>query len=137
MADPPLMERVIANLTGNALRYLPAGGPPRLSARARGGRVELRVADRGPGVPPGAWDTMFAPFQRLGDPGSATGIGLGLAVARGLTGAMRGTLEPEETPGGGLTMSMPAAPPTDTACRRTSSPDRRKPPDDHDRRPAT
>jgi two-component system, OmpR family, sensor histidine kinase KdpD len=84
MADPPLMERVIANLTGNALRYSPAGGPPRLSARARGGRVELRVDDRGPGVPPGAWDTMFAPFQRLGDPGSATGIGLGLAVARGL-----------------------------------------------------
>jgi signal transduction histidine kinase len=67
------------------------------------------------------------------------GLGLGLAVARGLTEAMRGTLEPEETPGGGLTMtiSMPAAPPlpTDTACRRaTFSPDRRKPPDDNTRR---
>jgi two-component system sensor histidine kinase KdpD len=70
------------------------------------------VADRGPGVPPGGWDTMFAPFQRLGDPRPATGIGLGLAVARGLTEAMHGTLEPEETPGGGLTMtiSIPAAP---------------------------
>jgi two-component system sensor histidine kinase KdpD len=114
MADPPPMERVIANLTGNALRYSPAGAPPRLTAQARGGRVELRVADRGPGVPPGGRDTMFAPFQRLGDRGPATGIGigLGLAVARGLTEAMHGTLEPEETPGGGLTMTifMPAAP---------------------------
>ena len=52
MADPPLMERVIANLIGNALRYSPDGAPPLLTARARGGRVELRVADRGPGVPP-------------------------------------------------------------------------------------
>jgi two-component system sensor histidine kinase KdpD len=111
-ADPPLMERVIANLAGNALQYSPPGAPPRLTARACGGRVELRVTDRGPGVPPDGWDTMFAPFQRLSGPGPATGIGLGLAVARGLTEAMRGTLEPEETPGGGLTMtiSMPAAP---------------------------
>ena len=55
---------------------------------------------------------MFAPFQRLGDTDSATGVGLGLAVSRGLTEAMRGTLQPAQTPGGGLTMtmSMPAAP---------------------------
>ena len=111
MADPSLMERVIANLTSNALRYSPTGTPPLLTARARGGQVELRVADRGPGVLPADRDTMFAPFRRLGDPGPATGVGLGLAVARGLTEAMRGTLEPEETPGGGLTMtiSVPAA----------------------------
>jgi two-component system sensor histidine kinase KdpD len=112
MADPPLMERVIANLISNALRYAPGGAPPLLTARACGGRVELRVADRGPSVPPADRDTMFAPFQRLGDTDPATGIGLGLAVSRGLTEAMHGTLEPEETPGGGLTMtiSLPAAP---------------------------
>ena len=112
MADPPLMERVIANLTSNALRYSPAGVPPLLTARTHGGQVELRVADRGPGVPLADRDTMFAPFRRLGDPRPATGVGLGLAVSRGLTEAMRGTLEPEETPGGGLTMtiSVPAAP---------------------------
>ena len=53
---------------------------------------------------------MFLPFQRLGDTDNTTGIGLGLALARGLTDAMGGTLEPEETPGGGLTMvvSLPA-----------------------------
>ena len=57
---------------------------------------------------------MFVPFQRLGDTDNTTGIGLGLALSRGLTEAMEGTLEPEETPGGGLTMalSLPAVPGT-------------------------
>jgi len=112
MADPPIMERVIANVTANALRYSPAGSSPLLTARARGDRVELRVADRGPGVPQTDRDRMFAPFQRLGDASSSAGVGLGLTVSRDLTEAMRGTLKPEETPGGGLTMtiSVPAVP---------------------------
>jgi two-component system, OmpR family, sensor histidine kinase KdpD len=112
VADPPVMERVIANLTANALRYSPAGSPPRLTASARGGRIEVRVIDCGPGVPEADRDRMFAPFQRLGEAGSTTGVGLGLAVSRGLTQAMSGTLQPAQTPGGGLTMTMslPAAP---------------------------
>jgi two-component system, OmpR family, sensor histidine kinase KdpD len=112
VADPPVMERVIANLTANALRYSPAGAPPLVTASARSGRIELRVIDRGPGVPEADRDTMFAPFQRLGNTDSTTGVGLGLAVSRGLTEAMRGTLQPVQTPGGGLTMTMslPAAP---------------------------
>jgi two-component system sensor histidine kinase KdpD len=112
MVDPPIMERVIANVTANALRYSPAGSPPLLTVSARGDRIELRVADRGPGVPQPDRDRMFTPFQRLGDASTTTGVGLGLAVSRGLTEAMRGTLEPEETPGGGLTMtiSLPRAP---------------------------
>ncbi len=112
VADPPVMERVIANLTANALLYSPSGSPPRLTASARSGRIELRVIDCGPGVPAADRDRMFAPFQRLGDTGSTTGVGLGLAVSRGLTEAMRGTLQPARTPGGGLTMTMslPAAP---------------------------
>jgi two-component system, OmpR family, sensor histidine kinase KdpD len=112
VADPPVMERVIANLTANALRYSPAGVPPLVTARARSGRIELRVIDCGPGVPQADGDRMFAPFQRLGNTDSTTGVGLGLAVSRGLTEAMRGTLQPAQTPGGGLTMTMslPAAP---------------------------
>jgi two-component system, OmpR family, sensor histidine kinase KdpD len=54
---------------------------------------------------------MFAPFQRLGDTDNTTGVGLGLALSRGLTEAMGGSLTPQETPGGGLTMivSLPSA----------------------------
>jgi len=112
MADPPIMERVIVNVIANALRYSPAGSPLLLTTRAHSDRVELRVIDRGPGIPAGERDRAFMPFQRLGDTGSTTGVGLGLAVSRGLTEAMGGTLKPEETPGGGLTMaiSLPAVP---------------------------
>jgi two-component system, OmpR family, sensor histidine kinase KdpD len=110
--DPGILERVIANLTANALRYSPAGTPPVLTGSALHDRVELRIIDRGPGIPAGDRSQMFVPFQRLGDTDNTVGVGLGLALSRGLTEAMGGTLEPDETPGGGLTMtlSLPAAP---------------------------
>jgi two-component system sensor histidine kinase KdpD len=105
-ADPAILERVVVNLTENALRYSPGAVPPLLTASALGDRVELRVVDRGPGIPEKERDRMFVPFQRLGDTDNTTGVGLGLALARGFTEAMGGTLTAEETPGGGLTMAI-------------------------------
>ena len=104
--DPAILERIIVNLTENALRYSPPGKPPLLSASALGDRVELRVVDRGPGIPEKDRDRMFVPFQRLGDTDNTTGVGLGLALSRGLTEAMGGTLTADDTPGGGLTMTV-------------------------------
>jgi two-component system, OmpR family, sensor histidine kinase KdpD len=74
--------------------------------------VEVRIVDH-PGVAPADWDTIFVPFQRLGDRDNTTGVGLGLALSRGLVEAMGGTLSPGATLGGGLTMTMrlPAAQP--------------------------
>jgi two-component system sensor histidine kinase KdpD len=111
-ADPAILERVVVNLAENALRYSPAGKAPLLAASALADRVELRVVDRGPGIPEADRERMFVPFQRMGDTDNTTGVGLGLALSRGLTEAMGGTLSAEDTPGGGLTMtvSLPAAP---------------------------
>ncbi|RSS84281.1 ATP-binding protein [Streptomyces sp. WAC06614] len=110
-ADPPLLERVLANLVGNAVRHAPKDHPVLVTASALAGRVEVRIADRGPGIAAGDRERAFEPFQRLGDRDNTAGLGLGLALARGLTEAMDGTLTAEDTPGGGLTMvlSLPAA----------------------------
>ncbi|WP_438939652.1 sensor histidine kinase [Catenulispora pinisilvae] len=141
LADGALLERVLANLVGNAAKHTtsrievtaglsagvsagltaglgaglaggltagptedptePAGGD---TVGERGERVEIRVIDHGPGIPAADRDRVFRPFQRLGDRDNTAGVGLGLALARGLTEAMGGELWPEDTPGGGLTM---------------------------------
>jgi len=110
-ADPALIERVIANLVANALRYSPPERGPLVTGSALGDTVEIRVIDRGPGIPREDRDRVFAPFQRLGDTDNTVGVGLGLALARGLAEAMHGSVQPEDTPGGGLTMvvSVPRA----------------------------
>ncbi|BCJ76056.1 sensor histidine kinase [Catellatospora sp. IY07-71] len=112
-ADPGLLQRVLVNVVSNALRFSPPGRPPLVSASELGDQVELRVVDHGPGIPEEQRDQVFLPFQRLGDRDNDTGVGLGLALSRGLTEAMGGTLLPETTPGGGLTMvlNLPAVPP--------------------------
>jgi len=115
LADPGLLERVIANLLNNALRYAPGGIPVRLAGSAHGSVVELRVIDRGPGIPEADREQAFAPFQRRDDRSTSVsaGVGLGLAIARGFTEAMGGTLAMDDTPGGGLTavIRLPAADP--------------------------
>ncbi|WP_018775958.1 DUF4118 domain-containing protein [Arthrobacter sp. 131MFCol6.1] len=111
-ADPGMLERVIANIVENAVKYAPdsdivlVGAAGGLSPATLGGRPagELRIIDHGRGIPAERVLEMFRPFQRLDDAPQATGIGLGLAVAKGFTDAMGGSLTAEATPGGGLTM---------------------------------
>jgi len=113
MADSGLLERVLANLIDNALRYA-QDSPVRVTAGQVGDRVLIAVVDEGPGIPRGAEDQLFAPFQRLGDNDTSIGVGLGLSVARGFVEAMGGTISATDTPGGGLTVEIDlAAPPKD------------------------
>ncbi len=111
--DAGLLERVIANVVLNAVRFAPAGTPVVVRGRLDpdGASLTLAVIDAGPGVPRADWETMFTPFQRLDDRGG--GVGLGLAIARGFVNALGGTLTPAQTPGGGLTMAirLPLEPP--------------------------
>ncbi|MFD5554243.1 DUF4118 domain-containing protein, partial [Streptomyces sp. NPDC127068] len=104
--DKGLLERAVANVVENAVKYSPATTRVLVAASAMADRVEIRVVDRGPGVPDEAKDRIFEPFQRYGDAPRGAGVGLGLAVARGFTEAIGGILTAEDTPGGGLTMVL-------------------------------
>jgi two-component system, OmpR family, sensor histidine kinase KdpD len=103
-ADAVLLQRVVVNLVANALRYAPAGIPPLVATSEHGDRVQVRIIDAGPGIPAERREDVFVPFQRLGDTDNSAGIGLGLALSKGFVEAMGGTLDAEDTPGGGLTM---------------------------------
>jgi two-component system sensor histidine kinase KdpD len=116
LADAALLERAVANLVANAVRY----SPPERAVRVTAGevqvagrcRIDVRVIDHGPGIRPADRDLVFQPFQRVVDHQTGgAGVGLGLAIARGFVEAMGGELTIEDTPGGGTTMvvGLPAA----------------------------
>jgi two-component system sensor histidine kinase KdpD len=111
LADPALLERALANVIENAVHFSPPGHRVRVEAGAFGGRVDLRVIDRGPGISRENRERVFQPFQRLGDSPSTGGVGLGLAVAYGFVTAMGAAIDIDDTPGGGatVTISIPAA----------------------------
>jgi len=103
--DPGLLERVLANLFANAIAHSPPGSPPVMTASHDGDAVLIDVVDHGSGVPDQLKPLMFEPFERL-DQRGGTGVGLGLAVARGFLSAMGGSVMALDTPGGGLTMRV-------------------------------
>jgi two-component system sensor histidine kinase KdpD len=119
-ADPVLLIRALVNLLSNARRYSPDGERVVVSASTFADTVQVRVVDRGPGIPVDRRDDVFVPFQRLGDTDNATGLGLGLALSKGFVEGMGGTLDTEDTPGGGLTMvvTLPVARPVAAAAER-------------------
>ncbi len=107
MTDAALLERVVANLVENAVRFSPPSTPVEVRAEVRGGgRVVLEVVDHGPGIPDEDRAELFAPFRQLGDRGTGSHVGLGLAIVRGFVDAVGADVRPSTTPGGGLTMTV-------------------------------
>ncbi|MGH2721398.1 MAG: sensor histidine kinase [Actinomycetota bacterium] len=110
-ADPVQADQVLTNVVENALRFSPAGVPIRIRATRWQSSVEVRVSDRGPGIPEAEREQVFESFYRKDRGEARGGSGLGLAIARAIVTAHRGTMRVETTPGGGTTIvfSLPAA----------------------------
>ena len=95
LIDGSLAERTIANVLANADAVHPASTPIRVEATSGEddpGIVEVRVVDQGPGISPLYRERALLPFQRLDDSQQRVGVGLGLAIANGLTDAVGGTM---------------------------------------------
>jgi two-component system, OmpR family, sensor histidine kinase KdpD len=106
-ADAGLLERAVANVLNNALRHAPEHTAVEIIGRVGADSVELRVIDHGPGIDPAQVEHVFKPFQRSDDvPTHGAGVGLGLAIARGFTEAMGGSITATPTPGGGATVTI-------------------------------
>jgi two-component system sensor histidine kinase KdpD len=103
--DPALLERIVENFVRNALDHSPPDTPVRITAGVVGDRIDLRVIDRGPGIDPETIQLVFEPFRTLDDSHMA-GVGLGLAVAKGLADALGHRITVDDTPGGGTTMIL-------------------------------
>jgi two-component system, OmpR family, sensor histidine kinase KdpD len=99
LADAGQLERAFANLLENAARYS-ADQPVSVRARVTGGRLMVRVVDRGPGIARADQERIFEPFFRAGD-GRSAGSGLGLAIVRGFIEANGGHVHVESLPGQG------------------------------------
>jgi signal transduction histidine kinase len=108
LGEERLIRRALRNLLENARRY--GGGSVELSLRTTGAQLELRVADRGPGVPEALRDRIFEPFYRLpGHAEQAGGVGLGLSLVRQIADRHRGSVRCEAREGGGsvFVLSLP------------------------------
>jgi two-component system sensor histidine kinase KdpD len=100
--DITMIEQILLNLLENALRYAPPGSEIIVSVRPDGECFALRVSDHGPGVPAEDRELVFEEFQ-ISRHGERGGTGLGLAIVRALVRAQNGSVQYEETPGGGAT----------------------------------
>lgn len=109
-ADYGLLYQALANLLQNASKYSTPGTAIELSAAFKPGRVFIRVADNGPGIPQEDLPHIFEKFYRGSRTGAAKGSGLGLAIAKAMVEACRGTIRVESSPAGTVfEVSLPAA----------------------------
>ena len=102
-ADRGRLRQALSNLVGNAIKYAPTGTPINVRADRQNGSFRIAVSDHGPGIPPEERGHMFEKFFRGRGVGSTPGAGLGLSIARSLVVLHGGTLDYEDTPGGGST----------------------------------
>jgi signal transduction histidine kinase len=102
-ADRGRLRQALSNLVGNAIKYAPTGTPITVRAARQDGLFRIAVSDHGPGIPPGERGHMFEKFFRGSGVGATPGAGLGLSIARSLVVLHGGTLDYEDTPGGGST----------------------------------
>ncbi|MGH2733506.1 MAG: ATP-binding protein [Actinomycetota bacterium] len=105
-ADVIQLDQVLSNLLENAARFSSEGSPIRVSANREGGYIELRVSDRGAGIPPEERERVFEPFYHKDRGQTRGGSGLGLAIARAIVVAHGGRIWIEPTPGGGTTLAL-------------------------------
>jgi signal transduction histidine kinase len=103
--DPILTRQVLRSILDNALRYSGNGNPVLVTATQEGQRLALRITDTGPGLSEADQDRIFEPFYRGGRVES-DGLGLGLAICRGLIRAQGGNIWIESALGRGTTASI-------------------------------
>ncbi|KFF60806.1 histidine kinase [Cryobacterium sp. MLB-32] len=124
-ADEGLLQRVVVNIMSNAILYAPVDTRVRVSASTSAGNVRISISDAGPGITVQRGHEFFIPFQRGGDTENGAGVGLGpglgLAVSQGFVEGMGGTLDAEETPGGGVTVviTLPEVPDANSGAARS------------------
>jgi signal transduction histidine kinase len=102
-ADERRVRQVVFNLLSNAVKFTPAGGRVDISARREDGRVEVAVADTGPGIAAADLETIFEEFEQARDGRQAEGTGLGLPLSRKLVELHGGRLWVDSRPGHGST----------------------------------
>jgi signal transduction histidine kinase len=123
--DPVLLERLVANLVDNAVRYNVPGGEVTVLTSTVDSQAQLVVANTGPVIEPATVAGLFEPFRRLHDRTATDGVGLGLAIVASITAVHAGTVTATALPGGGLevTVTVPNAPAPDVTAPDVTAPD--------------